>query len=374
MAENKARQEKEAAAEERDEILEAAGENDALDMGSVPTPDDSEAAGGHHVERGADAAEEAAAELTADEPADDESADTDESAESAATESGDAAHTTKAGKHSAKAQREAEAEVARKAAAATRDESDEVPKSRPVQKPNPLKQHGKNYRAARELVDATKHYELAEAVSLAKQTAKTKFDPSVELHVNLGVDPRQADQMVRATVVLPAGTGRKLRIAVLAAADKHAAAKTAGADIVSDGDLVAKIEKGQLNFDVLIATPEMMTRLGKVAKVLGPRGLMPNPKSGTVTANVVQAVEQAKAGRVEFRIDKQAIVHVAIGKASFAEDKLADNAKVLIDALLKAKPATAKGTYVKAISLATSMGPGIKLDVQQAIAVANPKR
>jgi large subunit ribosomal protein L1 len=370
MAESKAKSEKQAEAEERDEILEVAGEDDNLNLGSVPTPDDEGAAGGGHVERGAEAAEEAAAELTESEPA--EESDDDEAT---ATEAAATARTTKAGKHSAKAQREAEAEEARKTAAASHSPAEEAPvKPRQIQRPNPLKQHGKNYRAARELVDATKFYELEEAVALAKQTAKTKFDPTVELHVNLGVDPRQADQMVRATVVLPAGTGKKLRIAVLAPADKHAAAKTAGADIVSDGDLIAKIEKGQLNFDVLISTPEMMAQLGKVAKVLGPRGLMPNPKSGTVTANVAQAVEQAKAGRVEFRIDKQAIVHVAIGKASFGADKLADNAKVLVDALLKAKPATAKGTYVKAVSLATSMGPGIKLDVQQVIAVANPKR
>ena len=283
--------------------------------------------------------------------------------------------TTKAGKRSSKAQREAEAEAARKEAAAShKDAPEEVAKPRIQQKPNPLKQHGKGYRKAAELVDRTQHYELPEAIALAKQTATTKFDATVELHGNLGVDPRQADQMVRATVVLPAGTGKKLRVAVLAPAEKHAAAKKAGADIVSDGDIIAKIEKGTLDFDVIIATPDMMPQLSKVAKVLGPRGLMPNPKSGTVAADVATAVTHAKAGRVEFRIDKQAIVHASIGKASFTPAQLEDNAKALIDAMMKAKPAAAKGTYVKALSLATSMGPGIKLDVQKAIAAANPKK
>lgn len=281
--------------------------------------------------------------------------------------------TTKAGKHSAKATREAEAEEARKAAIdAPPEEAAAKPKQN--QRPNPNKRHGKAYRAVAALVDRTKHYELAEGVALTKETVKTKFDASVELHINLGVDPRQADQMVRAMVTLPAGTGKKLRIAVLAGADKHADAKKAGADIVSDGDLIAKIEKGKLDFDILISTPDMMSKLGKVAKVLGPRGLMPNPKSGSVTPNVVAAIEQSKAGRVEFRIDKQAIVHVAIGKASFTAAQLESNVKALVDSVLKAKPASTKGSYVKAITLTTTMGPGIKLDVQQVIAVANPKR
>ncbi|HSX41519.1 MAG TPA: 50S ribosomal protein L1 [Candidatus Saccharimonadales bacterium] len=236
------------------------------------------------------------------------------------------------------------------------------------------KRYGKNYLAAKEMIEKGKFYELTEALELVKRTAKVKFDPSVEIHVNLGVDPRQADQMVRSTVVLPAGTGKTLRVAVLTSPDKSADAKSAGADIVSEGDLIDKIDKGQMDFDVLIATPDMMAKLGKVAKVLGPRGLMPNPKSGTVTANIKSAVEQAKAGKVEFRIDKQAIVHLAIGKASFDVAKLEDNAKAVIDAILKSKPSATKGTYVRAMSLTTSMGPGIKLDVQKAIAAANPKR
>jgi large subunit ribosomal protein L1 len=280
--------------------------------------------------------------------------------------------TAKAGRRSAKAQREAEAEETRKVKAEER--KTEEPKPRVIHVPNPKKHHGKNYRASAEMIDKTKAYELSEALDLAQKTSKVKFDASVELHANLGVDPRQADQMVRANMVLPAGTGKKLRVAVLAPAEKHADAKKAGADIVSDDDLLATIEKGKLDFDVLVATPDMMPKLAKVAKVLGPRGLMPNPKSGTVTTNVAQAVEQAKAGKVEFRIDKQAIVHLAIGKVSFKPADLESNAKAAIDAILKAKPAAAKGTYVKAMSLTTSMGPGIKLDVTQAIAVANPKK
>ncbi len=279
---------------------------------------------------------------------------------------------TKAGKRSAKAVREADAELERKQKATSTDKDE--PKPRVLHVPNPKKRHGKNYLAALELVDREKLYELDEAISLVKQTAKVKFDPSVELHVNLGVDPRQADQMVRASVVLPAGTGKNLRIAVLAPTEKHAEAKKAGAAIVSDGDLVETIAKGQIDFDILIATPEMMAGLSKAAKVLGPRGLMPNPKSGTVTANVADAVEQAKAGKVEFRIDKQAIVHLAIGKASFTTAQLTDNSKAAISAIMRAKPSFTKGTYVNAISLTTSMGPGIKLDVTMAIAAVNSKK
>lgn len=291
---------------------------------------------------------------------------TEESAEEPAT------RTTKAGKRSAKAQREADEEVARKEAASEKQTEQAKPKI--VHTPNPRNRHGKTYLAAKELIETDKHYELAEAIELAKKTSKVKFDASVELHMNLGVDPKQADQMVRSTVVLPAGTGKKLRVAVIAPADKHAEAKKAGADIVSDGDLIEKIAKGDIQFDALVASPDMMAKLSKAAKVLGPRGLMPNPKSGTVTANVAQAVEQAKAGKVEFRIDRQAIVHLAVGKVSFTDAKLLENLKTAIHAVMKAKPAAAKGTYVKAIAITTSMGPGIKLDTQKAIAEANPKK
>jgi large subunit ribosomal protein L1 len=271
-------------------------------------------------------------------------------------------HVTKAGKHSAKALREAEEEAKRLEAKESRAENEDEPKPRVRQMPNPLHQHGKKYRKAAELIDKEKAYNLDEALALAKQTATTKFDASVELHINLGVDPRQADQMVRSTVVLPHGTGKTIRIAVYADGKQAEDAKAAGADIVGTSDLIEQIQAGKLNFDMLIATPAAMATLGKVAKILGPRGLMPNPKSGTVTPDVAKAVKEAKAGKVEFRIDKQAIVHQAIGKASFTPEQLLDNAKTFLSAILKAKPAAAKGTYVKALHASTSMGPGIKLD------------
>lgn len=279
--------------------------------------------------------------------------------------------TAKAGKRSAKAQREADEEEARKEAAKEDKEAPAKPKI--IHTPNPKNRHGKNYLSSRELIEEGKLYELPEAIELAKKTSKVKFDASVELHMNLGVDPKQADQMVRSTVVLPAGTGKTIRVAVIAPVDKHAEAKKAGADIVSDEALVETINKGKLDFDTLIATPDMMAKLSKAAKVLGPRGLMPNPKSGTVTANVAQAVEQSKAGKVEFRIDKQAIVHLPVGKVSFDDAKLLDNLTTAIQAIMKAKPSAAKGTYVQAISITTAMGPGIKIDVTKAIAASNKR-
>lgn len=274
--------------------------------------------------------------------------------------------TAKAGKRSAKAVREAEVEEQRQEAKEHRAEAEaaaeDAPKAPKRQQPNPLHQHGKKYRKAAELIDKTKLYALTEGLELAKQTTVTKFDSSVELHINLGVDPRQADQMVRSSVTLPHGTGKTIRIAVFADGDVAKAAKEAGADRVGTADLLADIEAGKLDFDLLIAPPAGMAALGKVAKVLGPRGLMPNPKSGTVTPNVAEAVKAAKAGKVEFRIDKQAIVHQAIGKVSFSASDLEDNAVALLKAILQAKPSAAKGTYVKALALTTSMGPGIKLD------------
>jgi large subunit ribosomal protein L1 len=247
-------------------------------------------------------------------------------------------------------------------------------KKRVVHVPNQKKRHGKNYLAALELVDRSKQYELEEAVKLAKQTSKVKFDAAVELHTNLGIDPRQADQTVRTTVVLPAGTGKSLRVAVLASSDQQAAAKSAGADLVGDDNLIGKIEKGQLDFDILIATPDMMPKLAKLAKVLGPKGLMPNPKSGTVTVDVAKAVKDAKAGKVEFRTDKQGIVHQAVGRVSFSEEDLLTNLKTLIGAIMKAKPAAAKGTYVKAMTLTTSMGPGIKLNTSKVLSDLGAKK
>jgi large subunit ribosomal protein L1 len=282
----------------------------------------------------------------------------------------------KAGKRSAKAVREAEEEEARQAAKEERaeKEADDEPKPAKRQLPNPLHQHGKKYREVAKLVDKTQTYTLNEALDLAQKTSTTKFDSSVELHVNLGVDPRQADQMVRSTVVLPHGTGKTIRIAVFADGKAADDAKAAGADIVGTTELLADIDKGKLDFDMLIATPDKMAGLGKVAKVLGPRGLMPNPKAGTVTPNVAKAVEEAKAGKVEFRIDKQAILHQAIGKVSFKPEQLQENATAFLSAVLKSKPSAAKGTYVKAISATTSMGPGIKVDSSATISAISTGR
>ncbi len=275
---------------------------------------------------------------------------------------------TKAGKHSKKAVEEAEAEEARKAKAAEVKE-EEAPKEKPkvVHIPNIKKRRGKAYVGSMEKVDRNNRYDLAEGIKLAKSTSTVKFDASLELHFNLGVDPRQADQMVRASVVLPHGTGKTIRIAVVADEAGVAAAKKAGADLAGGEELIAKMAKGELNFDKLIATPAMMPALGKLAKVLGPKGLMPNPKSGSVTPDVATAVSEAKAGKVEFRIDKQAIVHQVIGKVSFSDEQLLENAKEIVNAVMKAKPSAAKGTYVKAISVASSMGPGVKLDVNGVI-------
>lgn len=299
----------------------------------------------------------------------------EDSSDAAATaELEDQQKVAKAGKRSAKVIAEVEAEEARQAAKAERAEAEEAPKAPKRQMPNPLHQHGKKYREAAKLVDRTKLYSLDEALELAQKTATTKFDSSVELHVNLGVDPRQADQMVRASVVLPHGTGRTLRVAVFAEGKAAEEAKAAGADIVATDKLLSDIEAGKLSFDILIATPDKMATLGKVAKVLGPRGLMPNPKSGTVTPDAAKAVTEAKAGKVEFRIDKQAIIHIAFGKASFKADALRENAAALLDAVLKAKPSAVKGTYVKAIAVTSSMGPGIKVDAAATVAGLSAKK
>jgi large subunit ribosomal protein L1 len=284
------------------------------------------------------------------------------------------AKTTKAGKRRAKAVREADEEEARQAAKLERDEEDDEPKPIRRSEPNPKNMHGKKFRAAMEKVEVGKAYELTEALALAKETATTKFDSSVQLHANLGVDPRQADQMVRATVQLPHGTGKSLRVAVFADGKIADDAKAAGADIVGTDKLLADIEAGKLDFDMLIATPDKMATLGRVAKVLGPRGLMPNPKSGTVTPTPAKAVADAKGGKVEFRIDKQAIIHQVIGRASFTPAQLEENAHALISAILKAKPAAAKGTYVKAMALSTAMGPGIKIDAASVTSSVSTKK
>jgi large subunit ribosomal protein L1 len=204
---------------------------------------------------------------------------------------------------------------------------------------------------------------LPEALDLAAKTSPVKFDASIELHINLGVDPRQADQNVRDTVALPAGTGKTMKIVVLAEADEAAKAKKAGADTAGEEEVFAKLDKEELNFDILIATPSMMPRLGKYARLLGPRGLMPNPKSGTVSADTAEAVQQAKAGRVEYRVDQSGIVHLAIGKASFGTEKLQQNADAVMSSIRAAKPSSLKGIYIKSLYVSSTMGPSIKTEV-----------
>jgi len=226
---------------------------------------------------------------------------------------------------------------------------------------------GKRSVAAKAAVDSDKLYGLAEAVKLVKSNATAKFDETVEIAVNLGVDPKHADQMVRGMVSLPNGTGKSIRVAVFAKGAKADEAKAAGAEFVGDDDLAELIQKGEMNFDRCIATPDMMMVVGKLGKVLGPRGLMPNPKLGTVTMDVTQAVKDAKGGQIEFRVEKLGIIHAGIGKASFDEKALAENVKSLIDALNKAKPSGAKGTYLKRAALSSTMGPGIKLDVAELV-------
>jgi len=222
---------------------------------------------------------------------------------------------------------------------------------------------GKKFIAALAKVESSKLYALADAIALAKSIAFAKFDETVEVTMVLGVDPRKADQLVRGTIVLPHGLGKSKKVAVVAGTpEKQREAQEAGADEVGGDDLVDKIKGGYLAFDALIATPDMMRSVGTLGKVLGPRGLMPNPKTGTVTPDVATAVKETKAGKVEFRVDKTGVIHVPVGKVSFSADKIVDNAKALIDAVLKAKPATAKGKYVKKVNVATTMGPGILVD------------
>ena len=221
--------------------------------------------------------------------------------------------------------------------------------------------HGKKYVESTKLVESAKVYESGEAFDLVCKTAKAKFDETVELHVRLGVDSRHADQLVRGAVVLPNGTGKKVRTLVFCKADKEQAAKDAGADYIADNDTVAKINGGWMDFEVVIATPDMMGVVGRLGKVLGPRGLMPNPKAGTVTPDVAKAVQDAKAGKIEYRLDKANIIHCPIGKASFGAEKLEQNFNALMDAVAKAKPAAAKGQYIKSCTVSSTMGPGVKV-------------
>ena len=232
---------------------------------------------------------------------------------------------------------------------------------KPITRPR-IERRGKKYQAAAAKVEKDKVYSLNDALKLATETNPAKFDASVEVHVRLGVDPRQADQNIRTTVVLPNGTGKDVKVAVFAPEADHKAAKEAGANIVSDEEFLKQLDKEILDFDVLIATPAYMPKLGKYARLLGPRGLMPNPKAGTVAADVAKAVSEAKAGKVEYRVDKQAIVHLSIGKVSFGEAKLAENAKAFFDSLAAQKPSSLKGAYVKSVAIATSQGPSIKAE------------
>ena len=224
---------------------------------------------------------------------------------------------------------------------------------------------GKNYRDALGKVDRNQRYLLEDSLRLAKETAKAKFDETVEMAIRLGVDPRQADQNIRGTVTLPHGMGKTVRVLAFAKGDKEKEAQDAGADYVGSDDLIKKISEGWLDFDKAVATPDMMAAVGRIGKVLGPRGLMPNPKTGTVSMDIGKAVKEIKAGKLEYRVDKAGIVHVPVGKASFGPDQLIDNARAVLMSVLRAKPASAKGNYVKGVTVTTTMGPGIKIDLAQ---------
>ena len=236
-----------------------------------------------------------------------------------------------------------------------------------------MTKHGKKYAEALKMVDGDKSYTPEEAIGIAKKAAFTKFDETVELHLRMGVDPRDATQQVRGVALLPHGLGKKVRVLVFAQGDAARAAETAGADSVGAEDMVKKIEDGWLEFDTAIATPDMMGKVGKLGKILGRKGLMPNPKSGTVVAaeDIPRAIDEARKGRVEFKLDRQAIIHVVLGKVSFEEDKLLANLTAVIEAIMKAKPSGAKGQYVKTASLTTAMGPGISLDLKPALALSS---
>jgi large subunit ribosomal protein L1 len=223
-------------------------------------------------------------------------------------------------------------------------------------------QHSKNYRKVADLVDRGKLYNPVDAIKLAKQTSTVKFDATVEVAMRLGVDPRKADQMVRGTVNLPHGTGKTVRVIAFATGQKATEAEAAGADAVGTDDLVARIQGGWLDFDAAIATPDQMAKIGRIARILGPRGLMPNPKTGTVTMDVAKAVQDIKGGKITFRVDKHSNLHLIIGKASFSEDQLVDNYAAVLDEILRAKPSAAKGKYLKKVFVATTMGPGIPVD------------
>ncbi|MBR5621035.1 50S ribosomal protein L1 [Candidatus Saccharibacteria bacterium] len=272
----------------------------------------------------------------------------------------------KSGKKSKKHIEEVKAEEARQAKKAEKAEADaeaaKKPKgAAPVTRPK-LERRGKKYQEAHKLIEKGKTYSLKDAIDLAIKTSPVKFDATLEAHVRLGVDPRQADQNIRTTIVLPNGNGKTVRVAVFAPLDEAKKAKAAGADIAEDEEFLKRLEKGTIDFDVLIATPAYMPKLGKFARMLGPKGLMPNPKAGTVATDVTKAVKEAKAGKVEYRVDKQSIVHIGLGKVSFGADKLLQNANIFFSSLKSQKPASIKGQYVKSVFITTSMGPSISVE------------
>jgi len=270
----------------------------------------------------------------------------------------------KAGKKSKKHVEEVKAEEERQArkaeakkAEAAEKPKGEAPKVRPL-----IERRGKKYQEAYKKIDHTKTYSLEEAIKLAVETNPAKFDATIEAHVRLGVDPRQADQNIRTTVVLPNGNGKTVKVAVFAPLDEAKKAKAAGADIAEDEEFLKQLDKGEINFDVLISTPAYMPKLGKYARVLGPKGLMPNPKAGTVTTDIEKAVKEAKAGKVEYRVDKQSIVHIGLGKTNFDQKALLENATVFFDSLKAQKPASIKGSFVKSVYITTTMGPSIMVE------------
>lgn len=267
----------------------------------------------------------------------------------------------KAGKRSAKSLKEAEEKAAKEERKASGEEPTAKAKPAIIVRPK-IERKGKKYRAASALIDKSKALSLKQAIELAVKTSTAKFDATAELHVKLGVDPRHADQNIRATLVLPEGTGKAVRVAVFADADDVAKAKTAGADIAAADDFLQQLDKGVIDFDVLIASPAVMPKLGKYARTLGPKGLMPSPKSGTVTTDIAKAVKEAKAGKVEYRVDSSGIVHIGFGKVSFGTDRLTVNANALLASIKAAKPASAKGVYMQSVYVTTSMGPSVKVD------------
>jgi large subunit ribosomal protein L1 len=233
-----------------------------------------------------------------------------------------------------------------------------------------MARHGKRFLELRKKVDPDQVYDPNEAFTLVKDLASAKFDETIEAHLRMGVDPRHADQMVRGSVVLPAGTGKQIRVLAFAQGDSAREAEEAGADIVGSDDLIQRIQGGWMEFDVAVATPDMMGAVGRLGRILGPRGLLPNPRTGTVSPEIGKLIRDVRAGRVEFRVDRTAVIHVAIGKASFTEDRLRENLAALMDAVIRAKPQAAKGQYVRSVTLAPTMGPGVKLDIPPTLALA----